>query len=46
MPSGCNGVIETLIVSNRPHFAVAVTPNEYTLFVFAAATNSRALYWV
>src|SRR5947209_13035980 len=42
IPSGCIGVIDTLIVSSAVNCPSGVTPSEYTLLVFPAVTNSLA----
>ena len=42
MPSGCRGVIETLMVSTTRSSLLSLTPTAYTLLVLAAATKMRA----
>ena len=43
VPSGWLGVRDVLIASRGRSVPSRVTPNEYTLLVFDAATNSRAM---
>ncbi len=44
IPAGCQGVIETLMVSTCFSSLLSVTPTTYTLFVFDAVTNRRAVH--
>jgi hypothetical protein len=44
MPSGCRGVIATLMLSTTFNSLPALTPTANTLFVLAAATKIRATY--